>query len=301
MKSSNAISENSSVRSCHHDSPDLTTASTPTRSSNDLERGEVTSAEQSGSSSPLPPATKEEATIATCLFSCKGISEQRNVFLRNFLTMMLLSTAVMWACLCLLWGTNANIQDLVSTLEIQVVNFDQEAPDMATTVGNALSDALLRRQRPQAFHLTYTAINAASVYVNGVEDVLSAVGTLSGPWAAIVVESNTTSSITTASGAPAIGLYYASARSHQAVLGTLLPLLESDLHVAIGEAVQAMLSSRACDASALPLTMGLLTKGLTWERHDVRPITTWAPFLSLSTGLVWLVSSHARRNEKSAG
>lgn len=249
----------------------LLRATRSTRTSDDIEQSEPVNM-------TATPDTRPSSLVDT--ITSNAMSIRRRAFLKNFLTMLGICTLVMWACLTLFWGTSAHTKHLLSTLDVQVINFDS-APN---GLGDFLTTALQRGNGS----ITYTAVDATLHYPSGSRQVDIAVRR-SGPWAAVVVEPNATKALLDG-GNPSIGIYYSTARSHQVVLGTLLPLLESDLHSALITASGHFMQAQLCGNSSASKASVALLRGVRWYRHDVNPIHDWAQATAFSTCLVWLVS-----------
>lgn len=208
-----------------------------------------------------------------------------------------LCTVVMWACLCLFWGTNAHVKELLPSLDVQVISFGQVSDrlSLGRAVTNELQHFDVQTEVSEAKGgLVYRQVDAAATYPAGVAQVMETVQR-SGPWAAIVIGGKATNDSQDAIDAQApIGVYYSSVRSPQVVFGMVLPSIEKDLRRATEQASRQILAANLCNATQQPTSpataMSLAFDDISWARHDVNPVRDLALLPAFSTALIWLVS-----------
>lgn len=215
--------------------------------------------------------------------------------------MFLITTLVLWATLPIFWGSTLLLENYFYRLDVHVVDFDSVASGADAIAGPYIASSLQAVAAASGPHLNYQVVDP-SIYPGGPSQVMEAVKH-SGPWAAVVIFNNATSSyrnaITTGDAAydpsGTVGIYYSGARFYQIVLLFIVPLLEKNVYSGLSTAAQAASQQFLCGATA---TAGALTtagaspqaigNAFGYFLYDVNPITAWASAAPMEAGLIYL-------------
>lgn len=234
-----------------------------------------------------------------------AIAGQRKAFFKTLLMFFGITTIVLWLVLPLFWGSTLLLERYFPRLHVHVVDFDSQASGTSAIAGPYVTAALRQVSMQPGPHLTYDIVDPA-MYPGGPQEVMTAVAK-SGPWGAVVINSNATSAwrnaVTTGNGgyeaSGSVGLFYSGARFYQIVLLYVVPLMLRNTYSAVSSASQAAGQQFLCanagataatqnagaltTASAAPSAIGNVFGLYT---YDVNPITAWASGAPMEAGLI---------------